>query len=129
MKAIITIFFTCVSMTLFSQTVNDSLICLPKQQIIDAAAKLRDAKTLNKKYQILTSEYKSYILEQDTIIQNFSTTLNKKDAEIEIYRKALGDYGIQNGKLVWYKNPKINFVLGVLTGGSLVYIGTRIFTK
>lgn len=129
MKSIITIFLTCVSITLFSQTVNDSLICLPKEQIIDAAVKLKDARVLNKKYEILTSEYKSYILQQDTIIQNYSIALSKKDSEIEIYRKALGDYGVQNGKLVWYKNPKINFVLGVLTGGSLVYIGTRIFTK
>lgn len=129
MKTIITIVFTCISMTLFSQTANDSMICLPKEHVIDAAIKLKEAKLLNKKYELLTSEFKSYILEQDTIIQNFSSILNKKDSEIEIYRKALGDYGIQNGKLVWYKNPKINFVLGVLAGGSLVYIGTRLFTK
>lgn len=128
MKSALLILFSFVCLNIQAQT-SDSLICLPKQQIISAATKLKESRELNTRYEFLISELKLYTLQQDTIIQNASEMLNKKDIEIEVYRKALGDYGVQNGKLVWYKNPKINFVLGVLTGGSLVYFGTRIFTK
>ena len=129
MKHILTILFICITVSLHSQTTKDSLICLPITQIIDAATKLKDARIQNKKYENLISELKFYTLQQDTIINNQASIISKKDIEINSYRKALGDYGVQNGKLVWYKNPKVNFVLGVLTGGSPIYIGTRIFTK
>lgn len=128
MKSIFLSFFVFMCFNLQAQT-SDSLICLPKQQIISSAIKLKECRELNTRYEFLISELKLYTLQQDTIIQNASEMLNKKDIEIEVYRKALSDYGVQNGKLVWYKNPKVNFVLGVLTGGSLVYIGTRFFTK
>lgn len=129
MKSIFTILFTCIFVSVYSQNTSDSLICLPKQQIIDAATKLKDARIANKNYENLISELKFYTLQQDTIINNQASIISKKDLEINSYRKALGDYGVQNGKLVWYKNPKVNFVLGILTGGSLIYIGTRILTK
>jgi hypothetical protein len=127
MKSIISILFLFVSINLYSQTIRDSVVCLPIKQVIEVADKYKECREKNAKYDKLVNELKYYTLIQDTIIENATLALNKKDIEIASYRKALGDYGIQNGKLVWYKNPKINFFLGIITGGSLVYIGTRIF--
>ncbi len=129
MKSIITTVLLFISFSTYSQSIRDSVICLPIKQVIDVAEKYKDCREKNARYDKLVNELKYYTLVQDTIIENATLALNKKDIEIASYRKALGDYGIQNGKLVWYKNPKINFVLGVITGGSLVYIGTQIFTK
>lgn len=129
MRYFIIIAFLFVSFNLLSQTNNDSLICLPKTQVIAAATKLRDCKVENMKYENLIHELKSFITDQDTVIYNYSEMLAKKDIEINVYREALGNYGIQDRKISWYKNPKTTFLIGILTGGSLVYIGTKIFTN
>lgn len=128
MKSILLSIFLFGCFNIQAQT-TDSLICLPKEQIISAATKLKETRQLNRKYEILISELKLYTFQQDTVIKNAYEMLDKKDIEIQVYRKALGDYGIQDGKLVWYKQPKVNFLLGVLTGGALVYVGTKIFTN
>ena len=103
MKTIFLSIFLFICCNITAQT-SDSLICLPKQQIIDAAVKLRDARETNKRYELLVSELKLYTFQQDTVIKNAYEMLDKKDIEIQVYRKALGDYGIQDGKLVWYKH-------------------------
>lgn len=128
MKSIFVSLFLVISFNIQAQT-SDSLICLPKEQIISAATKLKETREINKKYEYLISELKMYTFQQDTVIKNAYEMLDKKDIEIQVYRKALGEYGIQDGKLVWYKQPKVNFLLGVLTGGALVYVGTKIFTN
>lgn len=119
----------CLYVLSFSQETTDSLVCLPKQQVIDVATKLNNAHVLNEKYKTLASEYKSYISEQDTLIKNYTSIITKKDEEITIYRNILNDYPVTDTNLVWYKNTKVNYILGVLTGGSLVYLSVRLFTK
>ena len=110
-----------ISATGVAQLQNDSMY-VPVDKLINLARKVKAQETKIK-------ELNNLVLICDTIIATNSIIIDKKNAEIEIYRKALGDYGVQDGKLVWYKNPKVNFVLGILTGGSLVFIGTKIFTK
>lgn len=129
MKLILTLFYMCLYVLSFSQETTDSLVCLPKQQVIDVATKLNNAHVLNEKYKTLASEYKSYISEQDTLIKNYTSIITKKDEEITIYRNILNDYPVTDTNLVWYKNTKVNYILGVLTGGSLVYLSVRLFTK
>jgi hypothetical protein len=110
-----------ISATGVAQLQNDS-IYVSSEKLINLARKVKAQETK-------IQELNNLVLICDTIIATNSIIIDKKNAEIEIYRKALGDYGVQDGKLVWYKNPKVNFVLGILTGGSLVFIGTKIFTK
>jgi hypothetical protein len=110
-----------ISATAVAQLKTDS-IYVSAEKLINLARKVQAQETKIK-------ELNTLVLVCDTIIATNSQIIDKKNAEIEIYRKALGDYGVQDGKIVWYKNPKIHFVLGVLTGGSLVFIGTKIITK
>jgi hypothetical protein len=130
MRKIFTILFIITVTNLYSQNdTSEVMISIPASKVIEAAKKLKDCRNENTKYELLVSELKLYSLMQDTIIQNSADALNKKDIEIASYRKALGDYGVQDGKLVWHKRRDVNFIFGILTGGSLVYLGTRIFSK
>ena len=112
-------FILCTSAN--AQLQNDS-IYVSTEKLIQLAQKV-------KTQDVLIKELKSLVLMCDTIIETHSGIIAKKDAEIEVYRSALNTHGVPDKKLKWYKTPAANYFFGILTGGSLVYIGSKIFIK
>lgn len=104
-----------------AQLQNDSMYVSTKK-LIEIAQKVKAQEQHIK-------ELTSLVLICDTIVATNSSILEKKDAEIEVYRKALGEYGPVDKKIKWYKTPSANYFFGILTGGSLFYLGSKIFIK
>jgi len=118
----ILLFFTFILCTSAKAQLQNDSMYVSTEKIIQLAQKV-------KTQDVLIKELKSLVLMCDTIIETHSGIIAKKDAEIEIYRKALTDYGVQDKKQRWYKTPAANYFLGILTGGALVYIGSQILIK
>lgn len=116
-------FFICTSIH------SQDTICLPSYKIIEIAQKIETNKTTIKLQESIIENLKTQIIDYDTLLARNEKIIKKKDEEISIYKNALIDYGPQTKTIKWYKTPVATYVLGILTGGSLLYISSQIFIK
>ena len=108
---------------------SQDTICIPSYKLIEIAKRAESNKlTINSQIKIIDN-LKSQIVTYDSIILKNDEILKKKEEEIAIYKEALNINPTSSKNIKWYKTSAASYFFGVLTGGSLLYISSKIFIK
>lgn len=116
-------FFVCTSAS------AQDTICIPSYKLIELAKRVESNKlTINSQTKIIEN-LKSQIVTYDSIILKSDQILKKKEEEIAIYKEALNINPTPSKNIKWYKTSTATYFFGILTGGSLLYISSKVFIK
>lgn len=108
---------------------SQDTICIPSYKLIEIAKRAESNKLTINSQTLIINNLKTQIAIYDSVLLQNDEILKKKEEEIGIYKEALNINPSPSKNIKWYKTPTAVYFLGILTGGSLFYISSKIFIK